>query len=114
MIYKNFAGTEEKVSLLGFGAWGIGKSMWVGAEDIESKKTLHKAIEQGVNLYDSALVYGNGHSEELVGEVEKEYGQKLFITSKILFLRHHNLKLRLNTINFFYFSNKKFLYAISS
>ena len=61
MFYKNFAGSEEKISQLGFGAWGIGKLMWVGAEDDESKKTLHLAIEQGVNFFDSALVYGNGH-----------------------------------------------------
>lgn len=44
---------------------------------------MHKAIEKGVNLFDSALVYGDGHSEKLVGEVERESGQKLFITSKI-------------------------------
>lgn len=83
MKYKKFAGSEEEVSLLGFGAWGIGKTMWIGAEDSESKKALHRAIEEGVNLFDSALVYGNGHSEKLIGEVEKESGKKLFITSKI-------------------------------
>lgn len=83
MIYKNFARSEEKVSLLGFGAWGIGRTMWIGANDKESKLTLHRAIEKGVNFFDSALVYGNGHSEKLVGEVEKESGQSLFITSKI-------------------------------
>ena len=83
MIYKKFARSEEEVSLLGFGAWGIGKSMWIGAEDIESKKSLHLAVENGVTLFDSALVYGNGHSEILLGEVEKECGKSLFITSKI-------------------------------
>ncbi|PIS44898.1 MAG: aldo/keto reductase, partial [Ignavibacteria bacterium CG08_land_8_20_14_0_20_37_9] len=62
MIYKNFARSNEEVSLLGFGCWGIGKSMWVGAEDPESKKALHKAIEQGVTLFDTAYVYGMGHS----------------------------------------------------
>lgn len=83
MYYKNFAESEEKISLLGFGAWGIGKSMWIGADDSESKRALHRAIEKGVNFFDSALVYGNGHSEELVGQVEKESKQTLFITSKI-------------------------------
>ena len=83
MIYKKFAQSEEQVSLLGFGAWGIGKTMWIGAEDQESKLTLHRAIEKGVSLFDSALVYGNGHSEKLIGEVEKESGKSLFITSKI-------------------------------
>jgi aryl-alcohol dehydrogenase-like predicted oxidoreductase len=83
MQYKQFARSDEKISLLGYGAWGIGKSMWIGAEDKESKKSLHMAIENGVNFFDSALVYGNGHSEKLLGEVEKESGKKLFITSKM-------------------------------
>lgn len=83
MQYKKFANSNIAVSQLGFGAWGIGKTFWIGAEDSESKKALHKAIELGVNLFDSALVYGNGHSEKLIGEVEKESGKELFITSKI-------------------------------
>lgn len=83
MVYKNFAKTNSDVSLLGFGCWGIGKAMWIGAEDDESKKALHKAIELGINLFDTALVYGDGHSEQLVGEVEKESGECLFIASKI-------------------------------
>ena len=83
MEYRNFARSEQQVSRLGFGAWGIGKTMWIGADDRESKKALFKAIEMGVTLFDSALVYGMGHSERLIGEVERESGQKLFITSKI-------------------------------
>ena len=83
MNYKNFSKSSEKISQLGFGTWGIGKTFWIGAEDSESKRALHKAIELGINCYDSALVYGNGHSEKLIGEVEKESGKQLFITSKI-------------------------------
>ncbi len=83
MKYKKFAKSDEKVSLLGFGCWGIGKAMWIGAEDSESKKALHKAIDEGITLFDTALVYGNGHSEKLVGEVEKESGKTIFIASKI-------------------------------
>lgn len=83
MQYKPFAKSELKLSLLGFGAWGIGKTMWIGAEDKESKQALHKAIELGVNFFDSALVYGNGHSEKLIGEVEREAGKPLIIASKI-------------------------------
>ncbi len=83
MLKKNFSKSETLVSNLGYGCWGIGKALWVGADDNESKKALHAAIENGVNLFDSALVYGDGHSEKLVGEVEKESGKELFITSKI-------------------------------
>ena len=83
MQYKNFSKSNTKVSRLGYGGWGIGKSFWIGADDEESKKSLHLAIENGVNFFDSAFVYGNGHSEKLIGEVEKESGKELFITSKI-------------------------------
>ena len=83
MQYKNFSNSEEKISRLGFGAWGIGRTMWIGAKDNESKKALHRAIKENINFFDSALVYGNGHSEKLIGEVERECGKKLIITSKI-------------------------------
>jgi aryl-alcohol dehydrogenase-like predicted oxidoreductase len=83
MQYKPFAKSNESISLLGYGAWGIGKTMWIGADDKESKRALHRAIEKGINFFDSALVYGNGHSERLIGEVEREAGKKLFITSKM-------------------------------
>ncbi len=78
-----FAKSNEEVSRLGFGCWGIGKSMWIGAEDTESKQSLHLALEHGVNFFDTALVYGDGHSERLVGEVEKESGQKMFVATKL-------------------------------
>jgi aryl-alcohol dehydrogenase-like predicted oxidoreductase len=83
MNMKKFGTSEETVSLLGVGCWGIGKAQWIGADDKESKKVLHKAIEQGIIFFDTALAYGNGHSEKLVGEVERESGKKLFIATKI-------------------------------
>ncbi len=83
MEMKNFAKSNDKISRLGFGCWGIGKAMWVGADDSESKKALHKAIDKGINFFDTALAYGNGHSEKLVGESERESRKELFIASKI-------------------------------
>ena len=83
MEYRKFDKSEEKVSRLGVGTWGMGKTFWIGADDAESKRTLHKAIDAGINFFDSALVYGMGHSERLLGEVEKESGKQLFITTKI-------------------------------
>jgi aryl-alcohol dehydrogenase-like predicted oxidoreductase len=83
MEYKNFSTSGEKISLLGFGAWGIGGTMWIGATDVESKKALHRAVQENINFFDSALVYGHGHSERLIGEVERECGKRLFISSKI-------------------------------
>ena len=83
MEYRTFAKSNEKISRLGFGGWGIGGTMWIGAEDKESKRTLRKAIESGINFFDSAFVYGNGKSEQLISQVEKESGKELFITTKI-------------------------------
>jgi len=75
--------TGLTVSQLGFGAWGIGKSMWIGAEDDESMRALRGAIERGVNFLDTARVYGNGHSEELVGAAVREASETVYVASKV-------------------------------
>lgn len=56
------------VSEIGFGGWGIGNSSWIGAEDRESLAALTAARNAGITLYDTALVYGQGHSEQLIGQ----------------------------------------------
>jgi aryl-alcohol dehydrogenase-like predicted oxidoreductase len=68
---------------VGYGAWGIGGSMWLGAEDQESLKALNRAIDLGVNFIDTAAVYGNGHSERLVGEVVRARDERIVVASKI-------------------------------
>lgn len=83
MKMQKFKRSEEEITLLGFGCWGIGQSEWIGADDAESKKVLRRAIDEGINFFDTALAYGNGHSETLVGEAEKESGKEIFIASKI-------------------------------
>lgn len=83
MIYKSIGKNGDEVSLLGFGCWGIGQGEWKGADDKESKEALLKAIDEGITLFDTALAYGKGHSEELVGKAEKESKKKIFIASKI-------------------------------
>ena len=57
--------------------------MWIGASDKESLAALHRAIGHGVNLIDTALAYGNGHSEELVGRVITEEGKPVFLATKV-------------------------------
>jgi aryl-alcohol dehydrogenase-like predicted oxidoreductase len=68
MRYRALGRTGLKVSEIGYGAWGIGKAMWVGAEDEESLRSLRAAHQAGVNFYDTALVYGDGHSERLIAQ----------------------------------------------
>src|ERR1700678_3309493 len=83
MNYRTLGRTGLKVSEIGYGAWGIGKGMWVGATDDESLKALNKAIELGLNFIDTALVYGDGHSEKLVGQVVRERSETIYVASKI-------------------------------
>jgi aryl-alcohol dehydrogenase-like predicted oxidoreductase len=68
---------------VGYGAWGIGGTGWVGAEDDESIRALHVAIDGGVNFIDTALAYGRGHSEQLVGQVVRERGETVHVATKI-------------------------------
>lgn len=83
MNYRTLGRTGLQVSEIGFGAWGIGKGMWIGAEDDESVKALNKAIDLGLNFIDTALVYGDGHSESLVGKVVKGRSETIYVASKI-------------------------------
>jgi aryl-alcohol dehydrogenase-like predicted oxidoreductase len=83
MRYRTLGRTGLKVSELGYGAWGIGQSMWIGADDDESLNALRRAIELGVTLIDTALGYGNGHSEELVGQVVRDAAETVHVTTKV-------------------------------
>ena len=83
MITRTLGKTGLEVSALGFGAWGIGGSMWIGAEDDESLAALRRAIELGVNFIDTAAGYGGGHSEELVGRAVREAAETVHVATKI-------------------------------
>jgi aryl-alcohol dehydrogenase-like predicted oxidoreductase len=71
------------VSVLGYGAWGIGRTMWIGADDDESLRALRRAIELGVTFIDTALGYGDGHSEELVGRTARVSSETVHVATKI-------------------------------
>jgi aryl-alcohol dehydrogenase-like predicted oxidoreductase len=75
--------TGLQVSEIGYGAWGIGQSMWLGADDDESLRALDRAVDLGVTMIDTALAYGNGHSEELVGQVARERDEPIAVATKI-------------------------------
>ena len=83
MIKRTLGKTGLEISALGFGAWGIGGSMWIGAEDGESLAALRRAIELGVNFIDTAAGYGGGHSEELVGRAVREAAETVHVATKI-------------------------------
>jgi aryl-alcohol dehydrogenase-like predicted oxidoreductase len=82
MRTRKLGRTGLEVGEVGFGAWGIGKSMWVGAEDETSLHALKAARDAGVNFYDTALAYGMGHSEQLL---RRAFGksEEVVIASKV-------------------------------
>jgi len=83
MRYRRLGRTGYMVSELGFGAWGIGATQWIGAKDDVSLKALHRAVELGLSFIDTALAYGDGHSERIVGKFLKETKDKLIVATKI-------------------------------
>jgi aryl-alcohol dehydrogenase-like predicted oxidoreductase len=70
------------VSSIGFGAWAIGGDAWGGADDAESMRALHRAVDLGVNFVDTADVYGDGHSERLVARLRRERREEVVVATK--------------------------------
>ena len=83
MEYRKLGRTGFEVSEIGYGAWGIGKSGWIGANDEESLRALQKAIDLGLNFIDTALAYGDGHSEQLVGQVARDQSKRIYVSTKV-------------------------------
>lgn len=71
MQYRELGRTGWRVSAISFGAWAIG-SAWGKVDDDESMAAMHKALDLGINLIDTADVYGDGHSERLIARLRKE------------------------------------------
>jgi len=82
MHYRRLGKTNFEISEIGYGAWGIGGNQWRGSTDEESIRALKRAIELGLNFIDTALAYGDGHSEKLVGRVVRETKRKIFVATK--------------------------------
>ncbi|MBS1789959.1 MAG: aldo/keto reductase [Acidobacteria bacterium] len=83
MNYRVLGRTGIKVSEVGYGAWGIGGVQWTGGDDAEARRALNLAIDLGLNFIDTALAYGRGHSERLVGEVVRSRNERIFVATKI-------------------------------
>jgi aryl-alcohol dehydrogenase-like predicted oxidoreductase len=81
MKYRELGRTGWKVSEISFGAWAIG-SMWGKVEDQESVAALHKALDVGINFFDTADVYGDGRSERLLGRLRRERKEPFYIATK--------------------------------
>ncbi len=82
MEYRPLGRTGWNISVIGFGAWGIGGDAWGSTDDQTSLAALNTAIDLGVNFIDTADVYGNGHSEQLIAQVRKTRSEQLIVATK--------------------------------
>ena len=82
MHHRKFGRTGWDVSEIGYGMWGM--AAWSGSDDSESLGSLQRAIDLDCNFFDTAWVYGNGHSEKLLGQtVRANPSRKLYVASKV-------------------------------
>jgi methylglyoxal reductase len=83
MQYRKLAQTDMTVSAVALGAWAIGGGPWWGENDDDlSVRAIHAALDAGINLIDTAPVYGFGHSEEVVGRALKGRREKVILSTK--------------------------------
>ncbi len=86
MKYRKFGSTDLEVSEVGFGAWGIGGNQFGNSygpsDDVESLRAVKTALDLGCTFFDTADVYGHGHSEELLGQALKGQRSKVVLATK--------------------------------
>ena len=85
MEYITIRNTNLKASRIALGTWAIGGWMWGGSEEKLAIKTILKSFDLGINIVDTAPVYGFGQAEEIVGKALKEYGKReeIIIATKV-------------------------------
>jgi aryl-alcohol dehydrogenase-like predicted oxidoreductase len=82
MQYRTFGRTGWEISEIGYGMWGM--AGWTGSDDEESRQSLDRAMALGCNFFDTAWAYGEGRSEQLLGELLKRHpGKRLYTATKI-------------------------------
>jgi aryl-alcohol dehydrogenase-like predicted oxidoreductase len=82
MNYRPLGRTGWNVSEISFGAWAVGGA-WGTVDDRESMAALNSAVDQGINLFDTADVYGDGRSERLLAQLKKERKEEIIIPTKV-------------------------------
>ena len=82
MQYRSLGASGIQASVVGFGAWAIGGWMWGGADETTAIKAIHTAIDVGINLIDTAPMYGFGLSEQIVGKAIADRRDKVVLATK--------------------------------
>lgn len=81
MKYREFGRTGWKVSEVGFGAWAVGAD-WGEVAKEDAIAALHTALDEGINLFDTADVYGDGRSEQLLAQLKRERSEDFHVITK--------------------------------
>jgi aryl-alcohol dehydrogenase-like predicted oxidoreductase len=97
MEFTHIPHLKTDVSRIGLGTWAIGGWMWGGTEEQKAISTIQRALENGINLIDTAPVYGFGKSEEIVGKALKQYGnrERVVLATKVGLKRESCRKLKI-------------------
>lgn len=82
MRFRVLGNTGFQVSVIGFGTWAIGGTDWGRVDDRDSIKAIHRAVDMGVNLFDTAPLYGNGHAETVLGMALDGLRNGVFVATK--------------------------------
>jgi aryl-alcohol dehydrogenase-like predicted oxidoreductase len=82
MKYRELGRTGWQVSAISFGAWAIGGA-WGPVDDKDSLAALHRAVDLGVNFFDTADVYGDGRSERLIANLIRERRERIYVATKV-------------------------------
>ncbi len=82
MIRRRIGNSDIYSSLIGYGCWEAGKAGWTGVNDKDSLYAIEYAIDHGINYFDTAAFYGQGHAEKILGQAVKGKRDKVYIATK--------------------------------
>jgi len=83
MEYRQLGRTDLEISPIVMGTWQTGKQMWVGIDDRESERAIRAALDAGITTFDTAEIYGNGHSESILGRTLGADRSRVVIATKV-------------------------------
>ncbi|MEY4488072.1 MAG: hypothetical protein RIQ79_580, partial [Verrucomicrobiota bacterium] len=82
MKYRSFGKLGWQISDVSFGGWALGGGAWGAQNDDDSLLALHRALDLGVNLIDTAAGYGNGRSEQVIARALAGRRERIFVATK--------------------------------
>lgn len=83
MQKRTLGKTDINISAIIMGTWQAGKDMWVGIDDADTLKALRAAYDAGITTFDTAEVYGNGHSERIIAQALSDVRDKIVLATKV-------------------------------